>query len=155
MVLVHLRVYISVSVLAGKQGTSRAAGNQSWGFLGSEERRRIREHIAIAVADQRWRQLTKELETRVIGSPPSGHCCYSVQCIATYNFTFHPTDCSSDPRPSTWCIYSMIVLQLHPGVVIQRQAVCTLFLFCFLKFSRSIVFLDFASMHEPAVPARF
>lgn len=40
-------------ILAGEQWTPRAAGNQSRGFPDSEARRRIREHVTVAAADQR------------------------------------------------------------------------------------------------------
>lgn len=55
-------MYISVS-LAGEQWTPRAAWNQSRGFPDSEEGGRIREHVTVAAADQRRRQLTKKLDS--------------------------------------------------------------------------------------------
>lgn len=55
-------MYISVSV-AGEQWTPRAAWNQSRGFPDSEEGGRIREHVTVAAADQRRRQLTKKLDS--------------------------------------------------------------------------------------------
>lgn len=76
-VLVSLHVnacmYASVCVIsAGEQRTSRAAGNQSRGFPDSEERRCIREHVTVAVANECWRQFTKELESLLwLLTPPS------------------------------------------------------------------------------------
>ena len=44
---------ICLCLLAGEQWTARAAGNQSRGVPGSEERRNIREHVTVAAAEQR------------------------------------------------------------------------------------------------------
>lgn len=54
----------SLCISVGEQWTPRAAGNQSGSFSGSEERRPIRQHVAVATAHQCRRELTKKLEPR-------------------------------------------------------------------------------------------
>lgn len=60
---------VCICVLAWEQWTPGAAGNQSWSFHDSEERRHVREHPHATAVTQRWCQSTKKLDnTRQLSS---------------------------------------------------------------------------------------
>lgn len=108
-------IYFCLCILAGEQWTSRAAGNQPWGFHDSEERRRIGEHVAVAVANQQWCQLTEKLESPwwLPTSPPSlyrCHCC--VQCVQSVATS--PNRFFQWSSPFSWTIYSMMLQSCIP-----------------------------------------
>lgn len=60
-------------VSAGEHWTSRVTWNQPWGFSHPQERRRVREHLVVTVANQRRCQFTEKLESSTLPTPSSTH----------------------------------------------------------------------------------
>lgn len=136
-------IYFCLCILAGEQWTPRAAGNQPWGFHDSEERRRIGEHVAVAVANQHWCQLAEKLE--------------SPWWLPTFPFLPLPlpllctvcTVCCNFTQQIFPMILSLLLdhLQhdapkLHPCLVIQKKAAHTHIFFIFFFFvGTSVIWL--------------
>ncbi len=165
VVLFHHVCAVHFCILAGEQRTSRAAGNQSRGFPDSEARRRVREHVAVAAADQRWRQLTEELESpRRLSTPP-----YPLQppllctvCTVFYHIPLHPSPYRfsqpSAPFSRTVCsteLQSCIPVWWFRHKQCVHTHICLFFVVVVVVVGTSVMLANFASMHESVVPARF
>lgn len=93
-------IYLCLCILAGEQWTPRAARNQPWGLHDSEKRRRIREHVVVAIANQCWCQFKEKLESPCwVPTLPIPLQLLCTICAVSCIFTVHPTDFSSDHLP--------------------------------------------------------